>query len=231
MLPDSSSRQPALSDRAVRDFCVVGQLIPDLAPAAATAHSAAFPRHFLTSLGVPFLTLYYRSVAEDPLTIALVAVAGEQLCGLCVGAVDPRGFYSRLLKRRLGSFALEAARVAVTRPRTIPRLIGALRHPSAQVASPRAAGLFSLAVVPGFQRRGIGAQLVRSFVEKSALEGATHVVLETDETGNDGVNAFYERLGFSVTESYVTDQGRAMRRYTLGLQDSLGNPGEKSADA
>lgn len=201
------------------DMPRITQMTPKSAAAAALVHKAAFPDHFLTSLGRPFLTLYYRSVAEDPDTIALMAVVDEHVRGLCVGAVDPRGFYTRLLKRRLLSFAVQGARAAVTRPSAIPRLFGALGHPSSQVPDPHAAGLFSLAVDPSAQGNGIGQLLVREFIAESARLGATKVVLETDDIGNDRVNAFYERLGFVVADKYTTSQERVMRRYTLSLQE------------
>lgn len=195
----------------------VNRLTPADARIAAAVHARAFPAHFLTSLGPAFLAEYYRSVARDASSVALAARESGTLVGLCVGSPDPRGFYRRLLRRRWWTFAPLAALAALRRPSRTARLLRATGHSSAQVDDAAAAGLFSLAVSPAQQGRGIGATLVARFVEESAARGCFAVVLETDNDDNDAVNGFYERLGFRMTSTYATPEGRVMRRYRYDL--------------
>ena len=66
----------------------------------AELHLASFPGFFLSFLGPRFLGLYYSGVCAAPEGIALVFLnPGGEPAGFVAGATNPRGFYSRLLKR------------------------------------------------------------------------------------------------------------------------------------
>lgn len=56
--------------------------------------------------------------------------------------------------------------------------------------------LAEMAVVPEYQQRGVGKQLVFSIFEKEA--SAKKIVLVTEEA-NHGSRAFYERIGFRAS--------------------------------
>ena len=71
----------------------------------------------------------------------------------------------------------------------------------------------SLAVDPRTQRSGAGKALVAAFVDGAAARGAKAIVLTTDRTGNDAVNAFYRGQGFTVAREYRTPEGRPMNEY------------------
>lgn len=195
----------------------ISRLTAEAASEAAALHSRAFPRHFLTSLGNRFLTLYYASVTSDPTSIAVAASQGERLIGLCVGSVDPAGFYSRLFRRKWFSFGLAAVPAAARRPSCIPRLLRARSHGSSGATRPDTAGLFSIAVDPTRQGTGVGHDLLGEFVRIAAERGACAVELDTDECENDAVNRFYLSAGFVVAESYVTQEGRRMLKYRQEL--------------
>lgn len=198
----------------------IDRLLPYEAHLAAVVHGQAFPNHFLSSLGPAFLTEYYRSVSREPDAIALAARTTGGLIGLCVGSPDPRGFYTRLLARRWWRFAPLAAFAAIRNPSRTLRLLRGVRHASQQVERSDVCGLFSLAVAPDAQRRGVGSALVEAFIAQSMHDGCTQVVLETDNDDNERVNLFYERLGFALNDRFTTPEGRHMRRYVMNLRDA-----------
>ena len=40
-----------------------------------------------------------------------------------------------------------------------------------------------------------------------------YINLETDALNNDSVNRFYQKNGFVLSKTYVTDEGREMNEY------------------
>ena len=80
----------------------------------------------------------------------------------------------------------------------------------------------SLAVEPARERHGLGQALVRSFCEELAARGADAVCLTTDRDGNEGVNRFYTRLGFDVSRTIVTPEGRTLNEYLLRFRHGSG---------
>lgn len=200
--------------------CIVERLLAEEASAAARIHVEAFPRHFLTSLGPKFLTLYYRAMAEDRSAIALAGRCDGELCGVCVGSPSPAGFYRRLLASRWLSFGILALASVLRRPSSARRLLRGLSHPGRQSSQPDVAGLFSLAIRPREQQRHLGTKLVERFTVEARRAGSRIIELETDEVDNDSVNAFYERRGFSVRERFITREGRVMRRYVMRIDNT-----------
>jgi ribosomal protein S18 acetylase RimI-like enzyme len=188
------------------------------APTLAKLHLTAFPGFFLSELGASFLELYYRRIAETPSAVCAVAVdAAGAPVGFVAGALDPRGFYRRLLMRDWLAFGVRALPAAVRRPARIRRLVRAIRHPGANPAGEGVAGLFSLAVDPAAQGRSVGRLLVERFLEVAAARGASSVYLTTDAAENERVNRFYERCGFQVARTFTTPEGRVMNEYWCHL--------------
>lgn len=180
----------------------------------AQTHLASFPGFFLSELGPGFLKLYYRVVCADQSGIALVAEGGNGcLTGFVAGTSNPRGFYSRLLKRRWLSFALAAMPAVLKKPAVIPRLLGALRHPGQSPEGGEVAGLYSIGVDPHAQQQGTGKMMLEEFLKEAKSRGCRKVFLTTDRDGNDRVNFFYLKNGFTLKKSFETAQGRAMNEY------------------
>ncbi|MEA2235583.1 MAG: hypothetical protein QOC81_307 [Thermoanaerobaculia bacterium] len=185
------------------------------AGAAAEVHLAAFPGFFLSFLGARFLRELYRAIVSDEESIAFVAVDEERVVGLVAGAASG-GFYRRAARRRWLRFGLASMTALLRKPSIVRRLLRALYAPPQTFSA--GAVLMSLAVDPRVQRTGAGKLLTRAFIESARQRGVAAVVLTTDRIGNDAVNAFYRAQGFSIVDSYVTPEGRAMNEYILYIE-------------
>lgn len=186
----------------------------------AKLHIKAFPEFFLSSLGERFLTEFYRAYALDPTAVTAVArdPSGSPI-GAVVGTIEPAGFYSRLLKRRLPWFASAAAGSALRHPRSIPRVIRALIYRGAAPENGKDwALLASVCVDPEIQGSGIGRRLTSDWLQEVSERGTRIAFLTTDAVENDSVNSFYQSQGWGVDSSYTTPEGRLMNRYVIQIE-------------
>lgn len=183
-----------------------------------SVHLASFPGFFLSLLGTKFLALFYSGICSAPEGIAFVYcdTAGYPV-GFVAGTTNPRGFYSRLLKRHWLQFALAATPPVLKKPSIIGRVARAILHPKNNPLGDNVAGLFSIGVLPELQGSGAGKELVRTFLDEAGERGCTKVFLTTDRDNNDAVNTFYQKLGFSLEREYVTPEGRYMNEYWITL--------------
>lgn len=181
-------------------------------------HLRSFPGFFLSFLGPRFLFLFYSGVCSSPEGIALVHVDSEKiLTGFVVGAVNPQGFYARLLKRDWLKFSLASINAIFRRPSIIKRIARAFYHPSENPAGNSVAGLFSIGVLPELQEISVGKNLVQSFLNEAKKMGCKKVFLTTDRDENEKVNAFYNSLRFKIKREFITPEGRSMYEYWIDL--------------
>lgn len=192
--------------------------------AAVDLHLAAFRGFFLSQLGAGFLRVYYSNLLQDPESIAYVAVEDGAVQGLVAGSMQPAGFYGRLLRRHWLAFAVAALPAVLRNPGIAARVARATRRPDEAPAAENVAGLYSLAVAPGLQGQGIGAQLVSRFLTDAGERGAGSVRLETDADGNDDVNRFYRNQGFAERRAFQTPEGRRMLEFERALRHHEGAP-------
>lgn len=187
-------------------------------------HLSSFPGFFLSFLGPRFLSLYYAGVCTAPEGIAFVYLNDAGIpAGFVAGTSNPRGFYSRLLKRDWLKFSFASLGAVLRKPAIIPRVARALTHPGENPVGGEVAGLFSIGVLPELQGSGAGKKLVEAFLDAARERGCKRVFLTTDRDNNDAVNGFYERLGFTVEKQYVTPEGRRMNEFWTTL-DAKDNP-------
>lgn len=180
-------------------------------------HLNSFPGFFLTFLGHDFLALLYKSMQSDPECVVLVASSNGQIEGFVAGVMHQGGFYQRLIKRQKWAFALAALGALLRRPAIAPRLLRALKRPADVQQASAEAGLMSIAVRLESEGKGIGKRLVEAFCQELARRGVHAVCLTTDRDNNDRVNHFYQKLGFCLSRSYATPEGRAMNEYIISL--------------
>jgi len=181
-------------------------------------HIESFPGFFLSALGAPFLRHFYAGIASAREGIAFVYLndAGRP-AGFVAGTSNPRGFYSRLLKRSWYKFAFASLVPILKKPAIATRIARALLHPSENPPGEDVTGLYSIGVLPELQGTGAGKKLVQAFLDEARGRGCRRVFLTTDHDKNDAVNAFYAGLGFSVERTFATPQGRKMNEYWITL--------------
>ena len=185
-------------------------------------HLASFPSFFLSFLGTDFLSLFYSGIisAQEGIAFVYLNDAGI-LVGFVAGTKNPRGFYSRLLKRDWFKFALVSINPILHKPSIILRVIRAVLHPSDNPAGDDVAGLFSIGVLPEWQGSGAGKKLVQAFLDEATRRGCKSVFLTTDRDNNDAINAFYKKLGFSIECQYMTPEDRRMNEYWITLSKKI----------
>jgi ribosomal protein S18 acetylase RimI-like enzyme len=193
---------------------------PGYIPVVVQTHLACFPGFFLSFLGHRFLSLYYAGICAAPEGIALVYLNTLGFpAGFVAGSSNPRGFYSRLLKRNWLKFALASVGSIIRKPIVICRIARGLLHPGGNPLGDEVAGLFSLGVLPELQGTGTGKLLVQAFLHEAGMRGCKRVFLTTDRDDNEAVNAFYQTLRFNIERQYETPEGRRMNEYWIDLVD------------
>jgi ribosomal protein S18 acetylase RimI-like enzyme len=181
-------------------------------------HLRSFPGFFLSFLGPRFLSLYYESISTTDHGIGFISIASTGFPeGSVAGTTNPRGFYSQLLKRSGIRFFIASITAVFKKPTIVPRLARALFHPSENPIGEGVAGLFSVAVLPEAQGKGVGSKLVRAFLCEAHKRGCDRVFLTTDQDKNEATNRLYEKMGFKIERQYVTPEGRRMNEYWFDL--------------
>lgn len=194
----------------------LGPLTAHDVPAIARLHQTAFPGFFLSTLGEPFLTEFYKGFLHDPSAVTVVARNAGLPIGAAVGTVDPAGFFSRLVRRKWVGFASASARAIVTKPSVAPRLIRALVYRGDGPPDASGALLSSICVDPLMRGTGLGADLLAAWLSDALMKGAPRAFLTTDANENDEVNRFYVRQGWEEVGTFSTRQGRQMNRFMKG---------------
>jgi len=161
--------------------------------AIARLHRESLPEAFLPTLGDRFLRRLYRALATDEDAICSVAENGSGIVGF-VAATRSVGRTYRRFALRHGVAAGLAAAPRLMRPGVARRAFETARYPSGASHLPEAE-LLSIAVAPGWRRRGVGEMLAGDLLRRLGEGGAGElkVVVSGD---NEPANRFYERLGF-----------------------------------
>lgn len=180
-------------------------------------HLRAFPNFFLSFLGPRFLKEFYAAFLHDPDGIALIAEdqRTRSISGVVVGVLYPEGFFSRLLKRRWLPFCLSSIIAVCRNPGIMPRLFRALFYRGGTPLGPPRALLSSIAVCPEAKSLGLGSMLLEHWVANVRNREGSGCYLTTDALGNDSVNKFYQRAGWRLDATFITQEGRLMNRYVI----------------
>jgi len=184
-------------------------------PAMVEIHLRAFPEFFLSQLGRPFLHRLYAGFVGQPSGCAFIAQQGSVVVGYIAGTSSPERYFRERLLREGLAFACSATPALLHAPlRTFERLRSALRYRGERPPDlPGGWLVSSVAVDPPARTAGIGSALVRAFCARAAAARARWVYLLTDESGNEQVQAFYERAGFHLHSHILRGGGRVMRVY------------------
>lgn len=199
-------------------------------PFLVEVHLRQFPHGFYAQLGPAFKTRYFRQYFRSPGAIGVVAEQrdGSGLVGYLIGTVDDDA-HDRFMNRSAapaltaaGSSALAARpglwsefmrRRALWYARRFVSGVFRARRPSGE---PRQGELLYICTTQGNRRRGIGAALLRSYVEQAqrAHAAGLHLVSERDNTA---AHEFYAHRGWQVVSESVTRDGRPLVKMGLSL--------------
>jgi ribosomal protein S18 acetylase RimI-like enzyme len=197
---------------------MIQKMTPSDVDQVVQTHLQSFPNFFLSELGPKFLSLFYRAVCADQSGIALVGLDQTgRVAGFAAGTSNPRGFYTRLLRKQWLKFAAASVTAVLKKPAIIGRLLGALNHPGENPDGSEVAGLYSIGISPEAQGQGWGGKLLSEFIKTAKAKGCRKVFLTTDRDQNEKVNAFYRKNGFMAKRQFVTPQGRRMNEYWMDL--------------
>jgi len=186
-------------------------------------HLSSFQGFFLTFLGPRFLSLLYAYILSSPDGVGFVFIDQDQVLGFVCGSTQPSGFYRRFLTHQWRDITFAVLLRVIRTPSIASRLIWRLAIPPQASTEPGTATLMSIAVLPGYQNKGIGKALVQEFLNEMQRRGMRRVNLTTDKDGNDAVNAFYCHLGFQLVRSFMTPEGRRMNEYAISLSGGDGD--------
>ncbi len=199
---------------------------PDLS-AIVKCHLEAFPGFFLSVMGPLFLRKYYGIYLDYDKGIVLVAEFEGQLLGFVAGFQDPASYYAKMRDNRL-SLGLAALAALWRHPTAIRRALFNRRRiqseSSTNATTDEDARIGMLAVDPSAQGGGIGRKLVEEFIAVAKSRGVHRIDLTTDAVGNDSVNAFYQRIGFQIIDTFLSGPTRQMHRYEYIIETEESNP-------
>lgn len=176
-------------------------------------HMKAFPRFFLTQLGLPFLKTLYKGYIEDKNSGILVAENNGKLIGFIAYSNEYSKFYKELLKKHLIRFAFCSLFAVIRHPSFCKRLLGAFKKSDDVKKEEEYVEIASICVNPKAGKRGVGSQLIRHLKDITDFATYTYINLETDACNNEAVNLFYIRNGFELSREFVTAEGRRMNEY------------------
>jgi ribosomal protein S18 acetylase RimI-like enzyme len=204
----SSSDQPELprpksSSPPLRSVTVRSASDGD-APSSAALHASQISQGFLSLLGPGFLRRLYRRIGRWPESFLLVAGDEGAVVGFVAGSTNVAGLYRSFLLHDGIPAALGAAGALLAGWRRALDTLGHARSDGAGAG--RGPELLAIAVDPAWQGRGIGRQLVASFLDEVDARGgdAAHVVVGAD---NRSAVSLYEGAGFVAVERFELHAG------------------------
>ena len=170
----------------------------------------------LSNLGLPMVLRYYQVARDDPAVIGLCVVSpsGEMLAW-ALGSPHPDLINSRL-RTPLTWFLFQMLRLTLTRPFILWQLMSSVFNLSNRLyVESGIIELTYIGVASNQRGKGLGADLLNSFIEASRSTGYRSIVLSV-ETDNKPATALYEKMGFRIVQTF--SEGRYKRhRMELAL--------------
>ena len=177
-------------------------------------HFFAFPEFFLTSLGRKFLKQYYKIYIKYS-HIAFVAEKNGVIEGFVVGSNDSTVFYTDLKKEFL-CFILPMLTNLFNfnlLSKIFKRVYSVLfkkKINNSLKSYDELNELTSIGVISNDQNRGVGSLLLAKYEQYCIEQKVKGITLTTDADKNEKVLRFYRKFGYSIDQSFVQDEKRAM---------------------
>lgn len=184
-------------------------------PKIVSIHEERFSGFFLSSLGQPFLKVFYTAFLKKPAILLVLEVEGE-VKGFAAGSNDNRFFFKKLLKNNVFQFAFAGLKILFTRPMALKRI--ALNSVNSEKSDLVFAELLSIATLKN--KSGYGKILLEEFEKEIAQENKYNlpISLTTDYDGNDKAIEFYKECGYEVYQIFESYQKRKMYRFIKNIE-------------
>lgn len=186
------------------------------ASALGALHRDAISDGFLTTLGLPFLSVLYRALSRDRRVHLIVAEVDGVEVGFACTSIDLSATYRRFILR-FGPMAAVAAARHMFRPSALRRALETVRasrvgrSTEARPEQPdHLPVLMNLCVDGAHQRAGIGREMLATTSRWLEAHGLKEFVAVTGEDQSSAV-AFYRRLG-AIDEGPTTVHADASSR-------------------
>ena len=183
---------------------------PGHAPAIARLHRDSIGSGFLSSLGLAFLTLLYRSMIESATVHVHVAMSGDSVVGFVAGAEDTSRFYKEFLRSHFFGAVIRLL-PALVRPRTWKKVLETLRYGSEPTT--RCAELLSMAVAAQGRGRGVGKALVEALLASASEAGIDRMRVVVGSK-NEAAISLYRSTGFDHVETIEVHSGETSLEMT-----------------
>lgn len=182
--------------------------------ATSEIHARELPHGYFPQLGPRFLAAYHRSFVESPHAVAMVATLDGKVAGFIVGTTRTAAHYRHVIRRHGLRLAVHAIAGLLRNPAAVAHLLRSRLRRYVRAVARYAPGrgasrtgttrrpdrgsvavLTHVAVLPAARGHGLGAELVRAFVDELRAADVGEVRLVTI-VGEEGAAGFYDRLGW-----------------------------------
>ena len=137
----------------------------------ASLHAASINQGFLATLGVPFLSLMYRSIDQAEGSVLLIEEQDGRVVGFVSGASGMGPIYRRMIRHPLR--LLLSLAPSLVRPKRLWRILETFRYSrgNARPADWPDAELLSIAVEPEMRGKGVSERLYRRLEDHFKRQG------------------------------------------------------------
>ncbi|NQW72401.1 MAG: GNAT family N-acetyltransferase [Actinobacteria bacterium] len=193
-------------------------------------HLRQFPDGFYAKLGTAFKQRYFHEYFRSPGAVGLVAEQcdGSGVVGYLMGTVDNDAHERFMYGSAAPALTAAGAWALVARPALwrdflrrralwyAKRFVSGAARTRRPSREPRRGELLYICTTQGNRRRGIGAALLRAYVEgaQRARAAGLHLVSERENTA---AHEFYAHRGWRVVSESVTRDGRPLVSMALSL--------------
>ena len=174
-------------------------------------HTMAFKNFFLTSLGINFLSTYYRACIKNTNTIAYCTEDQYgNMIGFVTGCDWAKGYHKTIFFNNILRFGVSLAWSILKKPTILLRLAKNMEKNSDKADTGEYAELLSIGVNPEYKGSGVGRELLNLFHHEVKRRGGSRVVLTTDKLNNEAVLGFYKKAGYEIFYEFTTYPDREM---------------------
>ncbi len=181
----------------------------------ACLHREYIKSGFLSSLGLPFLALMYRSMSDSNNTFCIVAKDKNKIIGFASGAISVGAFYKDFLRRNF----IKASLVLLPRVfniRFVKKIFETLFYPARKEQNLPKAELLSIVVDEKYRGKGIAQQLFVKLEEEFRNKNIKQFKVVV---GSKLIAAckFYEKMGGFFYSEIEVHKGEKSRVYVWEL--------------